>query len=52
LPKRCFCAACFNAHYPIPIPETLKVSKFSLEEDGACPPKTPASKPTKARTRK
>jgi amidophosphoribosyltransferase len=53
LPKRCFCAACFNAHYPIPIPEAMKVSKFSLEEEGECPPKTPAaSKPTKARARK
>ena len=35
LPKQNFCAACFSANYPIPIPPELKVSKFALEEE-AC----------------
>lgn len=31
LPKKCFCTACFDGHYPIPIPKTLKVAKLVFE---------------------
>lgn len=32
-----FCAACFNGHYPIPIPDTGKAGKSSLEQtEGGC----------------
>lgn len=27
-----FCTACFNGHYPIPVPDALKRSKFMLEK--------------------
>ncbi len=31
LPKTNFCTACFDRHYPIPVPKEVKVSKFDLE---------------------
>jgi len=31
LPKKCFCTACFDGHYPIPIPKTLRVTKLVFE---------------------
>jgi len=31
LPKNNFCTACFDARYPIPIPEDVKISKAMLE---------------------
>ncbi len=31
LPKANFCTACFDNHYPIPVPEDLRVTKFDLE---------------------
>ena len=27
-----FCTACFNGHYPVPVPDALKRSKFMLEK--------------------
>jgi len=50
LPRKYFCAACFSANYPVPVPSDLKVSKFSLEEE-PCPQETPKS-PAKTRKRK
>ncbi len=32
LPGSIFCLACLNGHYPVPIPDDLKVSKFSFED--------------------
>jgi amidophosphoribosyltransferase len=32
LPKTNFCTACFDRHYPIPVPKEIKVSKFDLED--------------------
>jgi amidophosphoribosyltransferase len=32
LPKGNFCTACFDAHYPIPVPKMVKATKFELEE--------------------
>lgn len=31
LPKTNFCTACFDRHYPIPVPKEVKVTKFDLE---------------------
>ncbi len=31
LPKRCFCTACFDGRYPIPIPKSLRLTKFLFE---------------------
>ncbi|NIM06387.1 MAG: amidophosphoribosyltransferase [Armatimonadetes bacterium] len=50
LPRKCFCAACFSANYPIPVPSDLKVSKFALEENEW--PQEAAEKPKKTRKRK
>jgi len=33
LPKNNFCTACFDARYPIPIPEDVKISKAMLETE-------------------
>ena len=33
LPKNNFCTACFDAHYPIPIPKDVKISKSMLEPE-------------------
>jgi len=33
LPKNNFCTACFDARYPIPIPEDVKISKSMLEPE-------------------
>lgn len=33
LPKRCLCTACFDGRYPIPIPKTLRITKFLLESE-------------------
>ena len=33
LPKNNFCTACFDARYPIPIPEDVKISKTMLETE-------------------
>ncbi len=33
LPKNNFCTACFDARYPIPIPEAVKISKAMLETE-------------------
>jgi len=35
LPKNNFCTACFDAGYPIPIPEDVKISKAMLETENA-----------------
>ncbi|UCH33702.1 MAG: amidophosphoribosyltransferase [Armatimonadota bacterium] len=32
LPRALFCLACFDADYPIPIPDEIKTRKFALEE--------------------
>ena len=53
IPRRYFCAACFSARYPIPVPAEMKVSKFALEEmeEEECP-KAAEIKPAKTRQRK
>lgn len=33
LPKRCFCTACFDGRYPIPIPKALRLTKFVFESE-------------------
>jgi amidophosphoribosyltransferase len=33
-----FCTACFSSHYPIPVPDELKLTKRMLEEDRVGPP--------------
>jgi amidophosphoribosyltransferase len=35
LPKTNFCTACFDRHYPIPVPKEIKVTKFALEQPSA-----------------
>jgi len=35
LPKTNFCTACFDRHYPIPVPRELKATKFALEESAS-----------------
>jgi len=33
-PCSLFCAACFNGHYPIPVPQSIRLSKMMLEKPG------------------
>lgn len=42
LPKGNFCTACFDAKYPIPVPDLIRTTKFELEEAAAAKANGPA----------